>query len=126
MTLALGLPLILPLAARAEETDAADTLREGLTTTGATAGFGEEEQSLYALIGGIISVLLGFLGVLILVYIVWAGYIYATSQGEKDKVDKAKKMLSTSVIGATILATAYVIVTYAVAAIQKIVTTSSS
>lgn len=126
LTLALSLLLTLPLAARAEEeeeeaADAAESLREGLVTTGAEAGFGEQEQSIEALIGGIINVVLGFLGILILLYIIWAGWVYATSGGEKDKIEKAKKMISTSVIGAIIIVAAYAIASYVILALTAVV-----
>jgi hypothetical protein len=116
--------LVLFLAAPAvhAQSNASNTLRNGLLVTGAEAGFGEENQSVYALIGGIINVVLGALGIVILLYLVWAGWIYATSGGEKEKIDKAKKMISSSIIGAVIVIASYALASYVLSAISTAVT----
>jgi heme/copper-type cytochrome/quinol oxidase subunit 2 len=109
--------------ARAEDdaSGASSALIEGLTTTGSEAGFGENTLSIYTLIGNVINIVLGFLGILILLYLIWAGWTYATSHGEKDKVEKAKKMISTSVIGAILIVAAYAMASYILSALTTVV-----
>ncbi len=132
--LLLSIPLTVPSRALAETTSStststangANTLINGLTITGAQAGFGSENQSIYDLIAGVIGIVLGFLGILIMLYLVWGGWIYATSGGEKEKLEKAKKMMSSAIIGAFIIGAAYVLTNYVLGAIEVAITTEAS
>lgn len=114
--------ILFPLAARAEDvpeglTDANSALTNvGAEFTGSGGG-----ESLPLLIGNIINVVLGFMGIFLVVYIVWAGYIYASSQGEKEKIDKAKKMISSAVIGLILIVAAYAIASYVINAVTQAV-----
>ena len=55
----------------------------------------------------IIQILLSLLGTLFLVYLVYAGFLIATSRGEQDQIDKGKKTLRTAIIGIIIVLSAY-------------------
>lgn len=50
---------------------------------------------------------MGVVGVIFLGYAVYAGYTIMTSQGEEDKVAKARSTLRTSIIGIIVLFAAY-------------------
>lgn len=60
----------------------------------------------------IINIFLGLLGTIAVVLIVYAGFLWMTSAGSEDKVDKAKKILWTSVIGLAIILSAYMITSF--------------
>ncbi len=64
------------------------------------------------LIGRIINVALGFLGILLVVYIIWGGYLYMT--GGDEGVKKGKAMIKNAVIGLIICLTAYSISYYVI------------
>ncbi len=123
--------LLFPLAARAAATEiysGLDQADDALGGVGETA-YGTSSTdpvALPTLIGNIINVVLGFMGVFLVVYLVWAGWIYATSQGEKEKIDKAKKMISSAVIGLILIVAAYAIAAYVVAALVSIKGTATA
>lgn len=60
-----------------------------------------------SLIGGLISVLLGSLGIVFVIFIVQAGIMYMTAAGDPAKVDKAKKMITQAIVGIIIVVGAY-------------------
>ena len=61
-------------------------------------------------IAGVINIILGFLGILTTLIILFGGFKWMTSYGSSDKVDEAKKLIGSGVIGLVI-----VLVSYAVA-----------
>ncbi len=75
---------------------------------GASAGLANT-WDLPTLIGRFISIALGILGLVFVIYVVYAGFLYLTAQGEETNVKKAKKMLSQAVIGLVLIVSAYAI-----------------
>ncbi|MFH1230999.1 MAG: Ig-like domain-containing protein, partial [Planctomycetota bacterium] len=55
----------------------------------------------------IINVVLGFLGVIAVLLILYAGFIWMTSQGNSEKIQRAKLILISAVIGLLIVLSAY-------------------
>ena len=49
----------------------------------------------------------GFVGLVLVCVIVYAGYLYMTSQGNEEKIGKAKQYLTNAVIGLIILLVVY-------------------
>ncbi len=74
--------------------------------------------TLTSLITGIIKLILGFLGVIAVLIILWAGFIWMTAQGEPDKVKKAKDMIYAGIIGLVIIFAAYAIASFVIAQLQ--------
>ena len=60
-------------------------------------------------IAEIIRVVLGFLGVIFIVLIVYAGFVWMTSAGNEEKVKKAKDIMVAAIIGVAIVLLAYAI-----------------
>lgn len=60
----------------------------------------------------IIKIFLGFMGIVFLVLIVWAGYNWMTAAGNEEKITKAKDVLTAAVIGLIIILAAYAITDY--------------
>ena len=96
---------------------------------GATSGAGDIPQmgdlglgttTLSELIKSIIQVILGFLGVIAVLIILWGGFVWMTAAGEPDKVDKAKKMIYSGIIGLVIIFAAYAIASFVFAQLQSI------
>jgi hypothetical protein len=65
----------------------------------------------------IIKLILGLSGSVLLLMVVYAGFILLTSAGNAGMVDKAKKILSGSLIGIIIVFTAYTATQFLVAAL---------
>ncbi len=91
---------------------ASPDLTSNLTDVNADASLGSED--LTSTIGKLISALLSVLGVIFLLLIIWAGFMWMTAAGEPKKVDKAKEILITSVVGLIILLSAYAISTFVI------------
>jgi hypothetical protein len=70
------------------------------------------------LILNIVKYLLTFIGLIAVVFVMWAGFLWMTSEGDPAKIDKAKKTLVNAVIGVAIIISAFAIVLY----VNKLVT----
>jgi len=79
-------------------------------TTAATAELADAE--LTTIISNIIFGLLGFLGVIFLVIVIYAGFLWMTAGGDEDQITKAKKWIINGVIGLLIIMAAYAITTF--------------
>ncbi|MDP3986403.1 MAG: hypothetical protein U1C53_00210 [Candidatus Veblenbacteria bacterium] len=65
-------------------------------------------------IARIINILLGFLGVLAVVLVLWGGFKWMTAAGEESKIEEAKKLMGAGVIGLVIILAAYAITAFVV------------
>ena len=68
---------------------------------------GEPNQGFTTMIGSILYVAMGFLGVLLLILFVYAGFLWMTSQGNEEQVTKAKTLIRDAIIGLFIVLAAY-------------------
>jgi len=84
------------------------------------------EKTLPQAVGRIINVLLGFVGVILLVLIVYAGFLWLTAGGNEDQVAKAKKLIQNGVIGMAIILSAFIITTFVVSQLSKAIDTGGS
>ena len=66
------------------------------------------------LIARIVRIILGFLGIIAVIINIYAGYLWMTSQGEEEKIEKAKKILLNGIIGLVIVLSSYLIVSYVI------------
>lgn len=90
--------------------DYRDDLAQQLEATAGTQGanFGEAVDPRIA-VSLLIRNALTLVGTLMLAYMVWAGFTWMTAAGADDKIDKAKKAITRSVIGLIIILSAYAI-----------------
>lgn len=77
-----------------------------VTAVGTSAGITGQED-LTRIIGNIINIVLSFLGILLLVYFLYAGFLWMTSGGGEDGKKKAITMMKNAVIGLVIIVVAY-------------------
>lgn len=68
--------------------------------------------NLAATIAGIIVTVLGLLGVVFFLLLMYAGFLYLTAAGEEDKVKKAKNTIVSAIIGMIIILASYAIATF--------------
>jgi len=64
------------------------------------------------LVGRIIQIALSFLGAIALVIIMYAGFLWMTSNGDEEKVNKAKDILKNAIIGLVIILASWAIATF--------------
>ena len=79
----------------------------------------DSEESLYGLIGGIINVVLGFLGIILVMLLLYAGFNWMTAAGDSAKVDTAQDTIKRAVIGIIIVVSAYGIAKFVIGALLK-------
>ena len=85
-------------------------------TFGDDAGLGTE--NLDVVVSGLISAILGVLGIIAVILILYGGFIWMTAVGNEDKVDKAKKLIFAGIIGLVIILSAYAIAQFVLSAIS--------
>jgi len=78
---------------------------------GNTAGI-QGGGGLTQMVGNLINVALGFLGVVFLVLMLYAGFLWMTAQGDDTKVKKAKDMIFQAIIGLIIIVAAYALTSF--------------
>lgn len=95
-----------------------DAIFKGLTDAGIQTdlpgGTGEE---LPVIIGKIIRTGLTLLGTIFLILIVYAGFTWILARGREEEIEKAQKIIETSVIGLIVIIVAYAISTFVFAVI---------
>ncbi len=69
------------------------------------------------IIGGFIKQAIGLLGIILVVLIIYAGFLWMTAQGNEDKVKKAKAIISNAVVGMVLIFAAYALTDWVIAAI---------
>lgn len=109
--LGLFLPLFfLPFVASAQDeaafggTAVREQTRESLGNPG--------ERDPRDIAASIINITFGFLGLIAISLILYAGYLWMTSQGNPEKIDKAKQILKNTAIGILIILSAWAIVLF--------------
>ncbi|MBU1178112.1 pilin [Patescibacteria group bacterium] len=108
-----ALALLVPAAVDAStNSDPLKVLNETAKQSGQTSS-----RDLPEVVGNIIQWVLGIVGIVLLVMFVYGGVLYATSAGNEDKVDTAKKVMLYAIIGVIIIALAFVLTRYIISAL---------
>jgi hypothetical protein len=118
-SVALGL-LLLGQASAVWAASGSDDAKSGLN---AAAGDLLGRGDLITTAGTIIQVVLGFLGIIFVILVLYAGFIRMTAQGDAAKVKKSTDIITGAVVGLIIIFTSYIVTTYV---IDKITTVASS
>lgn len=83
---------------------------------GQAAGI-NQTGDLVQIIGRIINIVLSFLGVILLLLFLWAGYLWMTAGDSAAKVEQAKNIMKNAVIGLVIVVSAFAISSYIISLI---------
>jgi cytochrome bd-type quinol oxidase subunit 2 len=81
---------------------------------------GSFQSCVEIIVGGVINIALSLVGVILLGYTLYAGFLWMTSGGEKDQAEEAMKMIRQAVIGLLIVIMSFVISSYIVTALGNI------
>jgi len=85
----------------------------------------DTDQSLPEIVGNTIKLILQFLGVILLVLVIYGGFLWMTSAGDEEKITKAKKIITSAVVGVLIVVLAYVITHFVMTTVVSVVTTGA-
>lgn len=90
-----------------------------LNNTANSAGL-NANNTLPQIIGTIINVVLGFMGIVLLFYIILAGWEWMSAGGEKGGVETAKARIKNAVIGLVIIVSAYAISNFVISQLANL------
>jgi len=76
------------------------------------ANSGLATASLPIVIARIIRIILGIIGLILTLLVIYAGYLYLTAHGEEEPVKKAKKILQNAMIGLVIIFSSFALTTF--------------
>lgn len=83
------------------------------------AGF--SSQDLKTTIANIVRIIIGFLGILVILAIIFGGFKMMTSGGDSDKMGDGRKIVTTGAIGLIIVLAAYAIASFIISSITTAV-----
>jgi len=89
--------------------------------TAEEAGYSEStsETTFAETIGTVVKAALSLIGIIFTVLMVYAGYLWMTARGDESKVEKAGKIISSSIIGLIIAVASYAITDFVVRAVLE-------
>ena len=110
LLLVVGLSFSVMVNAKVDLTGALDKAGTGI--------YGDENKptadTMITIIGKVIRVLLSFVGVILVMIIIYAGFLWMTAGGNEEQVKKAKAWLTNAVVGLVIALSAYAISAFVV------------
>ncbi|MDP2656724.1 MAG: hypothetical protein Q8P11_04130 [bacterium] len=80
-----------------------------------------EKNNLVSVVGLVIKAILGLMGIVFLILMIYAGILWMTAAGEKERVEKARDMISTAIIGLLITIGSYTLTYFVVENLQNAV-----
>jgi hypothetical protein len=117
--LTVGQLALVAIPASAQDVNGNPTQLLEQTGLGNGQGSAAAGAQLPILVGRIIRVLLSLLGIIFLVLMVYAGFLWMTARGESDPVDKAKDIIRQAIIGLIIVFLAYALTGFIINSIIK-------
>jgi heme/copper-type cytochrome/quinol oxidase subunit 2 len=93
--------------------NALNSIKTQAAKTSLNAGLGDTNSGdLANTVGRLIGSALGLLGIILVVIIIYAGFLWMTAQGSEEKVKQAKTMIKNAIIGMILIFTAYAITNF--------------
>ena len=77
-----------------------------LSKAGGASGLG---KGIDVVIGAGINAALALVGLIFMILMIYAGYLWMTAQGEEEQVKKAQKIITAAIIGLIVVVSAYAI-----------------
>ncbi len=78
------------------------------------------QKDITVVIGIIINAVLGVIGVVFLILLVYAGFRWLLAKGEDGEIKKARGLIEHSIIGLVIIVGCFVVVRFVLSALQKV------
>ncbi len=112
ITLALGVfAMVFALWATNAHAQAQDLGAQGVADVATAAGV-NGSTDLPTIIGNILNIVFGIMGVLLLGYFLYAGYLWMTAGGNQEQVEKARNYMKNAVIGLVIALSSFAIANF--------------
>jgi heme/copper-type cytochrome/quinol oxidase subunit 2 len=88
-------------------------VQTGLKTTAGRAGLDFEAEPA-EVVGGIIYTFYSIIGIILLIIMIYAGFLWMTAGGSEEQVKKAKDWIINAIIGLVIILSAYAVTAYVI------------
>ena len=105
---------IVPIAA-----DAQGIISNGFNRAGAIGGDELGTAELEDVIIQLVNVLLGFLGIIAVVIILWGGFLWLTAGGNEDQIGRARSTIIAGIIGLAIIIASFAIARFVVGSLTS-------
>ncbi len=112
------------LFAQAVQAQTANVPDLGIAEVGPALGLPTTDIRL--VVARIIRVALGLLGIVALVLIIYAGFVWMTAGGEEEKISQSKKIMVNAAIGLAIILSSYAIASFVISKLVEATTDSGS
>ena len=86
---------------------------------GEPAGF-EQNAGLIEIIGGVIRIGLSFVGVILLVLLLYAGFLWMTAGGDEEKIKAARGTITSAIVGIIIVTASYAIADFVLSRLTEV------
>jgi len=103
---------------------AIEQARCGLDKIGVGTGFGNttaENAGFYTKFASIVNIVLGLVGILATVYIIYSGITWLRSGGNEQMISEARSGITNAILGLLVVFIAYIIVNFVVTALIAVV-----
>ena len=123
VSLLLFVMLISPLTGFGQSAENVDDVIGDLKDTAEQSGIivdNKQPPTLYQTIGKFINLFLAFLGVVFLIIIIYAGFVWMMAKGNQEEVNRAIDWMKNAFIGIIIVLAAYLLTNYVVFRILEV------
>lgn len=100
----IGSVLLIPQILFARDLNDAGGILDGIGERGGVANVSVETA-----VGSGISIILSLVGLIFLIFMVYAGILWLTARGDEGQIDKSRKIIVSTVIGLILTISAYAI-----------------
>ena len=91
----------------------------GLNVTRSAAGY-TGTGSITLIVGRAIQVVLGALGIVFILFIIYGGILWMVARGKKEEIEKASKLLTNTTMALVIIVASYALSTYVLNALVQV------
>ncbi|MFA5129712.1 MAG: IPT/TIG domain-containing protein [Patescibacteria group bacterium] len=110
MAIAIGVLGVIPFSASVAHAQTTSPILQGLNVVGANTSLPSSDPRI--IVGRLINVVLGLLAFILLILILYAGFIWMTAGGDEAKVKKAQAYIRNAIIGVIIILCSWAIARY--------------
>lgn len=78
------------------------------------------ETDIPTIVGRIINIIIGFLGLILVIIIIYGGFLWMTSGGNEEQIKKARGLITSAVVGIGIVILSYAIAHFVIERLQEV------
>lgn len=107
------------LAIQANAQSLEKQIGQNLNTVGQVGYVTEKPADIQTVAGNLLNAALGLMGIIFTAYLIYGGYLWIIAAGNKEEIDKAKRIISNSIIAMIIIFAAFAISNFVFSSLGK-------